>query len=687
MSPARSAGRGDPFDMDGFLGAVRSATPGEWTPAKSIFGTAFLDADRMQPSPRASLHAKSGEWDEASEFALFRIQTDDLDSLCRAEFGQRGMFCVARSLGSGGTCAVGSHKQQAAVQPGWHVSGSASAPPTSPAAQVGRRGVFLDPHLPFGSRLDDPVIASKLLDPEAPLRLPIGRWKYLFDLLGRPEAPSLPAPSPASTDAVIVEAASSPLDPDIQVMLDQAEQAAAQAHISATDPPLQEEGGGVDEFKDEFEDEGAPHPPAANDQDLLLSRIEDLEAAVGSLRISGAEMEEILGEAVEAIRTRDERITALETNTGQLKALSQRVLRMATAALNRGPATGGGAPEPTPPEVTEGAFRTLRNAVGNLQEQVRIHHRHLSEPKGALGLLRTTIRDLEEKSTHGGVEFGGKYRWSSPREFKDWFVRCAGTAEAVSFGLFIDSFVLLHGLDPGTVSMKDALDREHAVRKVKFQSLLEARCATSHMTNYPDVFGTSGDRDEFMKTIDTCAKWEDPGTLTGLSLVIANALTSDVKAIEEGLSHEIEDPQLQMLATMMLNKSQVWVTNFMSFGEKFHGEMAAAPSMTPKEAWTLTRNMMGEVLRHARKARNSVATTRESDRLMHVWGCLKAHMAMEEFRIHQFRDHPALAGIQTRFLVKRKTDIDGLSRLTTRMTSAENKLGIVSQEVKNLRKN
>jgi hypothetical protein len=71
---------------------------------------------------------------------------------------------------------------------------------------------------------------------------------------------------------------------------------------------------------------------------------------------------------------------------------------------------------------------------------------------------------------------------------------------------------------------------------------------------------------------------------------------------------------------------------------------------------------------------------------MHVWGCLKGHEAMQEFMDLTFRDHPSLAGIQTRFVLKRKTDLDGLDKVTTKLSTAEAKINGIGQRVSNLEK-
>jgi hypothetical protein len=152
------------------------------------------------------------------------------------------------------------------------------------------------------------------------------------------------------------------------------------------------------------------------------------------------------------------------------------------------------------------------------------------------------------------------------------------------------------------------------------------------------------------------------------------------------ITQEIVDPELNTLATQMLLNSQTWVLAFLQFADEHHNEMVAAPSTTKKETWELTKALMAEVLRNLRSARNVVRNVRQTDRLMHIWGCLKGHTAMKEFTEHSFRDHASLAGIQTRFILKRKTDLDGLDKITTKTSTIEAKINAVGQRVTTLEK-
>jgi hypothetical protein len=83
-------------------------------------------------------------------------------------------------------------------------------------------------------------------------------------------------------------------------------------------------------------------------------------------------------------------------------------------------------------------------------------------------------------------------------------------------------------------------------------------------------------------------------------------------------------------------------------------------------------------------ARNIVADTRTSEPLLHVWGALKAHEKMQEFTELRFKDHSALTGIYTRFVMRRKTDLDGLVPITRKLTAMEVQVKAMERHIASL---
>ena len=217
------------------------------------------------------------------------------------------------------------------------------------------------------------------------------------------------------------------------------------------------------------------------------------------------------------------------------------------------------------------------------------------QPTREISALHTALKDMEEKLTHGGVEFD-EWNWASPGDFHQWYLNLAGLVEALSIGWFMDAFVLLHRLDPGTVTLKEGLAQKHAVQKVNLDTDLEAHLATSFNTSYPDVFGSSRAQDEFGKTLTLYEMWKDTGHGTGLSSIIKKGIVSEKKSIKVSISFDIKNGSLKSLANLLLDTTVSWIGGFVQFAEEYHAEMLGSPSMTEKEAWQLMKDMMAQVL-------------------------------------------------------------------------------------------
>lgn len=631
-----------PFDLSGFLGALNAATPSDHEDVKVFLNTAYEDTALQQPSPQAAPFHESGEWDDAKDLGLVRITEEELDSLCRASMGSKGCFCLNASLAPGGTCSVGSHQHQMEVRPGWYIERSVAGSPRS-----GGRLAFFQPHMPLSLVFDQPGIASSLLDTVRPFRMSLGQWKFIFQQICR--ALLRQARAQEDTNPPIPSSA----DLDVDTVLIQADT------LSALLQGVNQGGG---------DDETAP-PPRQDSDDLTRER----EANERRFQLLERQVQDLRS----TLTARDKVISELKASNVKHAQLSTKMLDIAKTLQRQSATSAAGAAPASLPADQRDYIRKLSGRVNALEQVV-------SSPNGTIAAFRLSLKNLEDKLIHGGVEFL-TWHWSSAREFKSWYLNLAGTPEAASFGLFFDSFVSFHGLSPGTVTMRESLAQEQAIKKVEYKSDLEARSGTSFATNFPDIFGSSGDRDEFGKSITSYEMWKDNSSPNGsFATTIRDALRDDEQSVRHTIEQSVTDPELRRLASTMLDKANAWCLAFMQFAEEFYMEMSLAPSMTGQEAWGLTKNMMGEVLREVRTARNVVKSTVQTDRTMHIWGCLRGQVVMQEFQTKFFRNHPALTGIQTRFLVKRKVDLDGLSKVNKQIKDLNTKVGALSQDQKTL---
>jgi hypothetical protein len=121
----------------------------------------------------------------------------------------------------------------------------------------------------------------------------------------------------------------------------------------------------------------------------------------------------------------------------------------------------------------------------------------------------------------------------------------------------------------------------------------------------------------------------------------------------------------------MLMKTRELIGEFCGFVEDFYSEMNGAPAMSAGEAWALTKELMGVIFKDLAMARGFVDGIRENSPGFHIWGALKAHEVMQRYRDAQFQDDPALSGVLTHFMLKRRTDIDGNDKLVSKLAALE----------------
>jgi hypothetical protein len=182
--------------------------------------------------------------------------------------------------------------------------------------------------------------------------------------------------------------------------------------------------------------------------------------------------------------------------------------------------------------------------------------------------------------------------------------------------------------------------------------------------------------------ISTYEKWFNPGTQLGLSTTIMAESTSTKRSVEMSINRQLGAGSARDMAKMMLDDSREFVYELVQFVNEFYAEMSQAPSMSLAEAWLLTRNLLQEILMEIRDTRNEVMHSRGNEPLLHIWGALKAHVVMTRYRSKGIRNDPSLSAILVRFILKRKTDLEGMEAIGGKIKSLESKARVLEVELK-----
>jgi len=306
------------------------------------------------------------------------------------------------------------------------------------------------------------------------------------------------------------------------------------------------------------------------------------------------------------------------------------------------------------------------------------------EPEGVIGQVRLDVAAMGEKIDMGGVEFGDR-RFGSPKELFAWIKRRHPVGDP-DFGLFWDGFSKLHALDPGTHTMAELLKDEHDTQKVRYRSELAARVSTSYKTNVPDVFGKPASKAKaFGPAMATASGWHDRDAGTGLKVVIKDEIDDSFVAVKGAIETGLPDRELRDLALDMLNDTKQFVFDLVRFVDDYYAEVSCASAVSEEDEWTLVSSMLAEIISEMRIARNLVKHSRANNEMYHIWGALKTHVVMKRFAAANFINDSALSGVVVRFLMKRKTDLDGLTGVNRKITACEGKVATVLTDVKSLK--
>jgi hypothetical protein len=724
--------RGEPFstgsasaaeiNIEGLFGALRaSSAPGEKANAKRFFKDA-VDDEGKSISPRAQKYTASGEW-ERSDVILYLLDAAALQRMCCAEVGtpilgtssqsSTSKFCAVPSSSVGGTCSATTHLKRMNIKPGIYISTSGSLL----EGKYPKSGILSFPFLTIEPPVDV-AVARALTDKNDPFTMSPAQFKYMFGeieiyrlarqgLLHSPVDSQVkteggwiksPIPKPAASPyTAVVPVARVPIDTgfnladfeeheEFLLSVEDTKAAAKQTQVEDDEesgffdvtPPGELATEGEDPLTTLLRNRTPSEDQAVAVLKSLTKRIIALECGrkldMSRSEEAQAEVERVNCLLIGRLQDLENANAALVKDALGFSVLLKRTLRSGQAlgvrvaaieAMVDGPA---GAVN----HYSEGELGSLDAVTA----RVVILEYAVLDPRGRVESIMQEVKNLEEKVEMGGVEFQ-EWQFPSQTEFLQWIHRHNPSHSELDYGLFLDAFSLLHGLDSGTLSQAEALKAEHDTKKVQYASALAARVSTAFATNFPDVFGTGGDLagKTFGNNMSTHEKWSAPNGRTGLVRIIRERVPKSCVAIQNSISQKLMGlPEVHSLAREMLAASRDFVLDLTRFVDDFYSEMSLAPSMTTLEAWDLTRTLLAEVLTELRETRNTVEHSRDTEPLLTIWGALKTHEIMKRYKDKEFRDDPALTGILVRHILKRKTDSDGLESIRAKITTLTNRL-------------
>jgi len=317
----------------------------------------------------------------------------------------------------------------------------------------------------------------------------------------------------------------------------------------------------------------------------------------------------------------------------------------------------------------------------------------ISGVEGNLKALKTGLEKMANRMTLGSVAYRD-WNYSSPEEFIRDFEKLGGTPD--DFGLFYDAFSMLHGLIDGQRTQAESLKAIETTLKAKVRDADQGRIRTSFMTDVPDSLikgarveesGVISARATFLDHLKSFDGWRtSAGTYMddGLSRIIESELQTTEPSLELKIER-MQNEKLRGLAQHMATDSLKFIDRFIRFTEKFFDHMSKSQGVTADEAWQLTRRMAGEIFERLHRSRHRIERLGQHDPRYFVYGALLTHQTMSGFTAHaNFEDHEALQGILVRFLIKQRTDLQGLEKLRMDQEKLKNDLVLTKQKLNTL---
>jgi hypothetical protein len=215
--------------------------------------------------------------------------------------------------------------------------------------------------------------------------------------------------------------------------------------------------------------------------------------------------------------------------------------------------------------------------------------------------------------------------------------------------------------------------------KIKVQSIADGSAITSFDQRIPKFFSKSSghrvikDAASFLDLVPAWGDWDD--AQTGYRL----QLEEELIAFEQAHSEEIEglqeySPKAYTVAKLALTASVAWIHGFISFIDTYYRELNKAKFGSGK-AWHVTTRLAKRMLDDIASARQSVHgsfiagdPTQVCQKV--IWGVLKAHDVMADFKKHGYKHHPAIASELVKFLAV-NTSFELLEKMTAKVSVLE----------------
>lgn len=282
--------------------------------------------------------------------------------------------------------------------------------------------------------------------------------------------------------------------------------------------------------------------------------------------------------------------------------------------------------------------------------------------------LSLTARLNQESVTMGGVTF------QSQDECQVWVAKNICPA---NFYDFYDVISLLEQSVDSMITYKELSDTESKTRKLNLTATAH-RILNSFSREVPLLFMKGpGTVDNPLTKIPNHDAWDHGDGQGGLKNEISHFLVRQVEASEQAIEARFqgyEQAAVKRVAIACLQESNLFIQELCNFITSFYNEMVTTSNGQFEESWTLTCKLVKGIFFELNLVRTIAARapdilddmTRRVGLLL--WGTLRAHKVMREFKTAQFRRHLSLAPTLMLHLFKTRVPVSIIKKMQTEVS-------------------
>jgi hypothetical protein len=605
--------------------------------------------DDGPPTPRAATFIESGEWDSSTLIPIVFIAIDPcVGQVGIVAKGEGVRFCGLRL----GDCSSRTHVGFVWVEfrPGWFI----------PGGTRNGSGYYRSPSLP-SAELGGPItssIAKVLRDPNDPVVLSLGQWKFVIEEWVVGAVATTPSSGEFSfeTESGPQGPKSESGSPTDDTISDSNE---AEKNVKAKMSPVGP--GGASEPKMESEEpksttsKGKAGPTADaidssdSDEDRQSSRKESSDKS----KLTGLLME---------FRVLQGKVDIMSSDAGKAKAQNLHLLQRIADLEGEIKKKSTWSPDEVLHRVRglETRETIMASDLGRLLISVY-------DPLGELNLIHEQVAALRSMTKVGsGVERHGM-TFTHPSEIAPVLRVIRG-----SIGIFHDVVSLLHSIGATTASHKTTLSMMKAQRDVKIGTDLEARVITSFRTNLPAIlYGGSTTIDAIDDYVSLGSKlkdykaWHHPDGVSGVSQRMLRGAVEIQQRVGFLANQLTTDPKVLRLSGGLMIDSVNFVQRFVSFINTTYINYKLTSYFEDDENWDVLLAYIERMFEDLRSARCLIQDASESEPAVLLWGILKSHEVMDTYLKHDFKNHPSFNSILVQRMLKSSPTADVHSKMTT----------------------